>query len=139
MPEKIWNQYSDSRENYYSRLKFESYDYLESEREEFVSLEEYESSGLYLKSSTPTPEESLRQEQISSEVERMLKTLTKKEMTILKMRFGVGMNSEYTLDAIGKLFDVTRDRINQIEAKSLRKLRLPNRCGASKELLEAVS
>lgn len=139
MPTKIWNVQYGSQENYRSKLEFESYDYLESEREEFVSLEEYESSGLYLKSSTPSPEESLRQEQISSEVERMLKTLTKREIMALKMRFGIGMRTEYSQQDIGKQFDLTSSSIAQIEAKALRKLRHPERYGASKELLEAVS
>ena len=111
MPEKIWKVQYGSQENYRSKLEFESYDYLESEREEFVSLEEYESSGLYLKSSTPSPEESLRQEQISSEVERMLKTLTKREIMTLKMRFGIGMRTEYSQHDIGKQLDVTGCRI----------------------------
>ena len=139
MPEKIWKVQYGSQENYRSKLEFESYDYLESEREEFVSLEEYESSGLYLKSSTPSPEESLRQEQISSEVERMLKTLKKREIIALKMRFGIGMRTEYSQQDIGKQFDLTSSSIAQIEAKALRKLRHPERYGASKELLEAVS
>jgi len=139
MPAKIWNVQYGSQENYRSKLEFESYDYLESEREEFVSLEEYEFYGSTLESSTPTPEESLVKEQISSEVERMLKTLTKREIMTLKMRFGIGMNSDHTLEEVGKQFDVTRDRIRQIEAKALRKLRHPERHGASKELLESVS
>jgi RNA polymerase primary sigma factor len=139
MPAKIWNQYSDGRENYRSKLEFESYDYLESEREEFVSLEEYEFYGSTLESSTPTPEESLVKEQISSEVERMLKTLTKREIMTLKMRFGIGMRSEYCQQDIGKQLDVTSSSIAQLEAKALRKLRHPERYGASKELLEAVS
>ena len=139
MPEKIWKVQYGSQENYRSKLEFESYDYLESEREEFVSLEEYESSGLYLKSSTPSPEESLRQQQISSEVERMLKTLKKREIIALKMRFGIGMRTEYSQQDIGKQFDLTSSSIAQIEAKALRKLRHPERYGASKELLEAVS
>ena len=139
MPEKIWKVQYGSQENYRSKLEFESYDYLESEREEFVSLEEYESSGLYLKSSTPSPEESLRQEQISSEVERMLKTLKKREIIALKMRFGIGMRTEYSQQDIGKQFDLTSSSIAQIEAKALRKLRHPERYVASKELLEAVS
>ena len=139
MPAKIWNVQYGSQENYRSKLEFESYDYLESEREEFVSLEEYESYGSTLESSTPTPEESLRQEQNSSEVERMLKTLTKREIMALKMRFGIGMRTEYSQQDIGKQFDLTSSSIAQIEAKALRKLRHPERYGASKELLEAVS
>lgn len=139
MPAKIWNVQYGSQENYRSKLEFESYDYLESEREEFVSLEEYESYGSTLESSTPTPEESLVKEQISSEVERMLKTLTKREIMTLKMRFGIGMRTEYSQQDIGKQLDVTGGRISSLEAKALRKLRHPERYGASKELWEAVS
>lgn len=139
MPAKIWNVQYGSQENYRSKLEFESYDYLESEREEFFSLEEYESYGSTLESSTPTPEESLVREQISSEVERMLKTLKKREIMALKMRFGIGMRTEYSQQDIGKQFDLTSSSIAQIEAKALRKLRHPERYGASKELLEAVS
>ena len=64
----------------------------------------------------------------------MLDTLTPREAKVLRMRFGIEMNTDHTLEEVGKQFDVTRERIRQIEAKALRKLRHPSRssgCGAS--------
>jgi RNA polymerase primary sigma factor len=58
---------------------------------------------------------------------RVLATLTPREERVLRMRFGIGMNSDNTLEEVGKLFGVTRERIRQIEAKALRKLRHPSR------------
>jgi len=58
-----------------------------------------------------------------------LDALTRREATILRMRFGIGMTTSYTLEEIGKQFDVTRERIRQIEAKALRKLRHPSHSG----------
>ena len=55
----------------------------------------------------------------------MLKTLTPREETIIKMRFGLDDGSEHTLEEVGRVFAVTRERIRQIEAKVLRKLRDP--------------
>ena len=52
--------------------------------------------------------------------------MTRREAAVLRMRFGIGMTTEYTLEEIGKQFDVTRERIRQIEAKALRKLRHPS-------------
>ena len=54
-------------------------------------------------------------------------TLTPHEAKVLRMRFGIEMNTEHTLEEVGKQFDVTRERIRQIEAKALRKLRHPSR------------
>jgi RNA polymerase primary sigma factor len=56
-----------------------------------------------------------------------LKSLTEREAKILKMRFGLGGGSEHTLEEVGQLFKFTRERIRQIEAKSLRKLKHPSR------------
>ena len=59
-------------------------------------------------------------------------TLTPREAKVLRMRFGIDMNTDHTLEEVGKQFDVTRERIRQIEAKALRKLRHPSRsCAAS--------
>ena len=52
------------------------------------------------------------------------------------MRFGIGMNTDHTLEEVGKQFDVTRERIRQIEAKALRKLRLPSRSSHLKNFLD---
>ena len=57
----------------------------------------------------------------------ILKTLTPREAKVLRMRFGIDMNTDHTLEEVGKQFDVTRERIRQIEAKALRKLRHPSR------------
>jgi RNA polymerase primary sigma factor len=66
----------------------------------------------------------------------MLKTLTPREETIIKMRFGLDDGSEHTLEEVGRTFDVTRERIRQIEAKVLRKLRHPSRSGQFRVFLE---
>jgi RNA polymerase primary sigma factor len=58
---------------------------------------------------------------------RILSTLTAREAKVLRMRFGIDMNTDHTLEEVGKQFDVTRERIRQIEAKALRKLRQPSR------------
>ena len=57
----------------------------------------------------------------------MLAGLTPREAKVLRMRFGIDMNTDHTLEEVGKQFDVTRERIRQIEAKALRKLRHPSR------------
>ena len=60
-------------------------------------------------------------------VDEMLESLTPRERRIIKLRFGIGMRTDYTLEEVGQMEDVTRDRIRQIEAKALRKLRHPER------------
>ena len=57
----------------------------------------------------------------------ILEGLTPREAKVLRMRFGLDMNTDHTLEEVGKQFDVTRERIRQIEAKALRKLRHPSR------------
>ena len=59
--------------------------------------------------------------------DEILGSLTAREAKVLRMRFGIGMNNDHTLEEVGKQFDVTRERIRQIEAKALRKLRHPSR------------
>ena len=58
---------------------------------------------------------------------RVLATLTPREERVLRMRFGIGMNTDHTLEEVGQQFSVTRERIRQIEAKALRKLKHPSR------------
>ena len=67
----------------------------------------------------------------------VLDTLTPREAKVLRMRFGIEMNTDHTLEEVGKQFDVTRERIRQIEAKALRKLRHPSRSHRLKDFLEA--
>ena len=64
---------------------------------------------------------------LKESVGTMLATLTPREAKVLRMRFGIEMNTDHTLEEVGKQFDVTRERIRQIEAKALRKLRHPSR------------
>ena len=67
---------------------------------------------------------------------RVLASLTPREERVIKMRFGVGEGSEHTLEEVGQSFAVTRERIRQIEAKALRKLRHPSRSRRLKPFLE---
>ena len=67
----------------------------------------------------------------------ILETLTPREAKVLRMRFGIDMNTDHTLEEVGKQFDVTRERIRQIEAKALRKLRHPSRAELLHSFLES--
>jgi RNA polymerase primary sigma factor len=73
---------------------------------------------------------------LKEQTEAVLKTLTPREEKVIKMRFGVGDGSEHTLEEVGQSFAVTRERIRQIEAKALRKLRHPSRSRKLKAFLE---
>ena len=68
---------------------------------------------------------------------RMLASLTPREERILRMRFGLGMNSDHTLEEVGQQFSVTRERIRQIEAKALRKLKHPSRSRELRSFLDS--
>ncbi len=72
---------------------------------------------------TLTPEQSMERDQLSSVLEEHLSKLTNREAKVLRMRFGIGLGTDHTLEEIGNQFDVTRERIRQIEAKALQKLR----------------
>ncbi|QDQ28345.1 RNA polymerase sigma factor RpoD [Chitinimonas arctica] len=69
----------------------------------------------------------------------VLDTLTPREAKVLRMRFGIEMNTDHTLEEVGKQFDVTRERIRQIEAKALRKLRHPTRSERLKSFLDSLT
>jgi RNA polymerase primary sigma factor len=73
---------------------------------------------------------------LKEQTDQVLKTLTPREEKVIKMRFGVGDGSEHTLEEVGQSFAVTRERIRQIEAKALRKLRHPSRSRKLKAFLE---
>jgi RNA polymerase primary sigma factor len=73
---------------------------------------------------------------LKEQTDEVLKTLTPREERVIKMRFGVGEGSEHTLEEVGQSFAVTRERIRQIEAKALRKLRHPSRSRRLKPFLE---
>ena len=74
-----------------------------------------------------SPIESATGESLRESTRDILSTLTPREAKVLRMRFGIDMNTDHTLEEVGKQFDVTRERIRQIEAKALRKLRHPSR------------
>ena len=68
---------------------------------------------------------------------RVLASLTAREERVLRMRFGIGMNTDHTLEEVGQQFSVTRERIRQIEAKALRKLKHPSRSRKLRSFLES--
>ncbi len=74
-----------------------------------------------------SPIDSATGESLRDSTKDILSTLTPREAKVLRMRFGINMNTDHTLEEVGKQFDVTRERIRQIEAKALRKLRHPSR------------
>ncbi len=74
---------------------------------------------------------------LSGQTEQVLETLTEREQKILKLRFGLGDGRDHTLEEVGQQFDVTRERIRQIEAKALRKLRHPTRSRKLKSFVES--
>ncbi len=75
----------------------------------------------------PSPSDAILAKNLSEQSRRVLATLTPREEKVLRMRFGIGEKSDHTLEEVGKDFTVTRERIRQIEAKALRKLRHPVR------------
>src|SRR3972149_1862055 len=86
-----------------------------------------------------SPSEAVLSLNLKEQTESMLKTLTPREERIIKMRFGLDDGSEHTLEEVGQSFAVTRERIRQIEAKALRKLRHPSRSSKLRVFLEGSS
>ena len=83
-----------------------------------------------------SPVESATSEGLREATQEVLEGLTAREAKVLRMRFGIDMNTDHTLEEVGKQFDVTRERIRQIEAKALRKLRHPTRSDQLRSFLE---
>jgi len=86
--------------------------------------------------SATSPIESVITNNLTHQTGRVLKTLTPREELVLRMRFGVGEGSEHTLEEVGRSFNVTRERIRQIESKALRKLRHPSRSSQLRPFLD---
>lgn len=85
---------------------------------------------------TTSPLDAATSSSLNESIRRILGSLTPREAKVLRMRFGIDMNTDHTLEEVGKQFDVTRERIRQIEAKALRKLRHPSRSELLRSFLE---
>ena len=83
-----------------------------------------------------SPIQNATEDSLNLATDDVLSSLTAREAKVLRMRFGIGMNTDHTLEEVGKQFDVTRERIRQIEAKALRKLRHPSRSSHLKSFLD---
>lgn len=89
--------------------------------------------------SVALPVDSATNENLREVTRKILDGLTERESKVLRMRFGIDMNTDHTLEEVGKQFDVTRERIRQIEAKALRKLRHPSRAETLKSFLDDLN
>jgi RNA polymerase primary sigma factor len=87
-------------------------------------------------SSAISPLEDATSRSLAEATHQILASLTPREAKVLRMRFGIDMTTDHTLEEVGKQFDVTRERIRQIEAKALRKLRHPSRANYLRSFLE---
>ena len=87
--------------------------------------------------SVVSPVEAVINGNLEEQTRRVLKTLTPREEKVLRMRFGIGEKSDHTLEEVGQDFEVTRERIRQIEAKALRKLRHPSRSKQLRSFMES--
>ena len=85
---------------------------------------------------TVSPADAAVYTSLEEQTRKVLATLTPREEQILRMRFGIGEKSDHTLEEVGQDFEVTRERIRQIEAKALRKLRHPSRSKRLKAFVE---
>ena len=83
------------------------------------------------------PEDAVMQLNLRETTTKILSTLTPREERVLRMRFGIGMSSDHTLEEVGQQFSVTRERIRQIEAKALRKLKHPIRSKKLKSFMDS--
>jgi RNA polymerase primary sigma factor len=82
----------------------------------------------------PSPYDDVERHKTTEHILKILKTLTPREEKVIKMRFGIGVDRDHTLDEIGQYFSITRERVRQIEMKALRKLKHPTRLRALKLL-----
>lgn len=83
---------------------------------------------------SPSPYSDAERIETSEQIQRVLRTLTPKEETVIRMRFGIGVDRDHTLEEVGRYLSITRERVRQIEAKALRKLKHPSRLRALKIL-----
>jgi RNA polymerase primary sigma factor len=83
---------------------------------------------------SPSPYADAEKTETSEQIQQVLKTLTPKEEMVIRMRFGIGADRDHTLEEVGRHLSITRERVRQIEAKALRKLKHPSRLKALKRL-----
>jgi RNA polymerase primary sigma factor len=103
-----------------------------------IGEEEDNNIGDFLEDKTQTsPSENILNNNLEEQTNKALATLTPREEKVLRMRFGIGEKSDHTLEEVGQNFDVTRERIRQIEAKALRKLRHPSRSKKLRAFIES--
>lgn len=86
---------------------------------------------------SPSPYSDAERSEISEQILMILRTLTEKEQKVIRMRFGIGVDRDHTLEEVGRHLSITRERVRQIEAKALRKLKHPSRLRALKVLTSA--
>jgi RNA polymerase primary sigma factor len=84
---------------------------------------------------SPSPFNDAEKIETSEQIQKVLKTLTPKEEMVIRMRFGIGAERDHTLEEVGRHLSITRERVRQIEAKALRKLKHPSRLKALRKLL----
>tara|TARA_B100000700_G_C15044202_1_gene856996 strand:+ start:2398 stop:3672 length:1275 start_codon:yes stop_codon:yes gene_type:complete len=101
-----------------------------------IGKEEDSRLGDFIESDTENPEQDVAKTLLREDLEGVLATLSPRERDVLRLRYGIDDGRMKTLEEIGQIFDVTRERIRQIEAKALRKLRHPNRNGVLKEYIK---
>jgi RNA polymerase primary sigma factor len=89
--------------------------------------------------SAESPVNSAAQEMLKEKIEAVLETLDFREREIIKLRYGIGAGYTYTLEEVGKIFKVTRERVRQIEAKAVRKLQHPIRSRKLEGFLDSTS
>ncbi len=85
---------------------------------------------------SPSPYSDTERNNVTEQILRVLNTLTPREEKVIRMRFGIGFEKDHTLEEVGRHFSITRERVRQIEAKALRKLKHPNRRSALKVLID---
>jgi RNA polymerase primary sigma factor len=98
-----------------------------------ILSEEKELKDVIIDEKATSPFKTLENNEASDKIEQVLSSLTEREEKIIRMRFGIGVSSEHTLEEVGKYFNLTRERIRQIEIKALKKLRHPARSKLLKE------
>ena len=127
----FWYRIGKNKNNYLIRQKV----YKNSKDAIFKSVELSNAKKL---ESDLNLDEVVAKNQLKEKITKVLSTLTPREERVIRMRFGIGLNTDYTLDEVGLQFSVTRERIRMIEAKALRKLKDPSRTKELKDFLEVA-